>query len=142
MGPDPQGEGHNDMGRGLSDLQRFILVRAATTERLYYADVLEGFFGWVPRPATGPGGHRFSRREIGEAAYRKAMASLSRACRRLEWRGLVTRLCGQLSHWSAVEITEKGKACLSVNRRAGLPPPKKAVGARTRPRAGPRGAVR
>lgn len=37
------------MGRGLSDLQRYVLARAGEQERVYYADILEGYFGWRPR---------------------------------------------------------------------------------------------
>lgn len=131
------------MGRGLSELQRFILRRAGQVRRVYYADVLEGYFGWVPRqpikrhgttrnaryPATGmeqtppeqvgelasPGRPHFSRSSIGDATYRKAMASLSRACLRLGKRGLVTCLTGNVSRWAGVEITDQGREWLSVN---------------------------
>jgi hypothetical protein len=36
------------MGRGLSDLQRFILAQAGQRSRVYYPDVLAGSYGWKP----------------------------------------------------------------------------------------------
>jgi hypothetical protein len=117
------------MSRGLSKLQRFILEKAARQPRVYYAEILAEFFGWksssrLPfwkriwdRTADGnlasPGMQRFSPKEIGVRRYRAAQASLSRACTRLEARQLVT--LGARSHWSVVEITDKGREFLSVN---------------------------
>jgi hypothetical protein len=126
------------MGRGLSDLQRFIVAKAATCERLYYAEILAEFFGWKPKellryeplhgitykmPVAGKYAHgqHFSADKIGEARYRKTVATLSRACSRLAARGLVECLQGACSRWSAVEITDKGREWLSVNRVADLP---------------------
>jgi hypothetical protein len=106
------------MGRGLSELQRFILREAGKRGRAYYADVLTGFFGWKPTPSRlprTPGQQRFSRSRIGERRYAKTMATLSRACWRLGQRGLVTCLQGARSHWSGVELTDKGREWLSVN---------------------------
>ena len=108
------------MGRGLSSLQRWILVRARTGQRVYPADVLEGFFGWKPRrpierfgptrwtpfgveeatPAAEvgriacPSGCHFSKAKIGPKTYRSVMVTLSRAMQRLERRGLMKRLRG------------------------------------------------
>jgi hypothetical protein len=130
------------MGRGLSDLQRWILVEAAKRKRLYYADVLEGYFRWRPRnpptrygqhwcwPAKSdeeegqlvhPGDQHFSPRDIGAGEYRRVRATLSRSCSRLGDRGLVTCLTGARSHWAGVEITEQGRAWLTVNSCAELP---------------------
>jgi hypothetical protein len=39
------------MGRGLSDLQRYIPAEAGKRSRVYYADVLEGFHSKSPMPA-------------------------------------------------------------------------------------------
>jgi hypothetical protein len=129
------------MGRGLSPLQRHILAEAGRRRRVFYAEVLEGYFGWepvrplkrykagdkegypkqrpIPREQVGmlrsPGDHYFSRRAIGAARYNSAMASLSRACARLGDRGLVTCLYGTVCRWSGVEITDKGSEWLSVN---------------------------
>jgi hypothetical protein len=124
------------MGRGLSDLQRFIVVKAATCNRLHYAEILVEYFGWKPngRLHYGPehgkdyagedlagrviGGQHFSLKEIGEKRYRKTMATLSRTCTRLGQRGLVTCLCGRYALWSGVEITDKGREWLMVNKVA------------------------
>jgi len=123
------------MGRGLSDLQRYILDRAGKQRRVYYVEILEGYFGWAPEYEIGryslgryendhrgevgelvsPGSQHFSRKRIGEKTYRKVMATLSRSCKRLQARGLVTWLCGTYSYWSGVEITEEGRKWLSVN---------------------------
>ena len=113
------------MGRGVSDLQRDILERAGKLQRVYYADVLIGFFAWKPRrsirrytandqgaKALGVGTIRspetkiFEPGRIGEAKYRSTMASLSRAVSRLADRGLVFPLRGGL------EITEAGREWL------------------------------
>jgi hypothetical protein len=144
------------MGRGLSELQRHILMTAGCQRRVYYADVLERYFGWKPAPRWGrtvrsleryrkgdttydengkravtadeigmlknPGSQHFSRRTIGEATYSKTMATLSRACLRLERRGLVKCLQGACSHWAGVEITDQGREWLSANSAANLPP--------------------
>src|SRR5262245_41447125 len=109
------------MGRGLSPLQRHILTEAAKQRRLYYVEILVSYFGWKPTnpiirygqhhsfPAgprneagsiVGPGSQHFSRTEIGEQTYRKVMATLSRACQRLDARGLVTCLSGVHSRWA------------------------------------------
>src|SRR5262249_28372340 len=90
--------------------------------RVYYTEVLMGYFGWkrsTPLPRNpdayeGPGTQLFSRREIGEKTYGKVMATLSRACARLGDRGLVTCLYGKHSHWSGVQITDKGTEWLWV----------------------------
>jgi hypothetical protein len=110
------------MGRGLSDLQRYIVAKAATVERLYYADILQEHFGWQPvfRPRDGYdkatrtpkyeiGQQRFDPERIGRTRYHQTMVTLSRAADRLQQRGLVTCLVAARSHWSAVEITPEGK---------------------------------
>jgi hypothetical protein len=95
------------MGRGLSDLQQWILREARQRGRLYHADIYEGYYGWKPRRgASLPGEQRFSKWEIGEAEYNKTMATVSRSCTRLEARGLVTCLVAARSRWSAVEPCE------------------------------------
>lgn len=135
------------MGRGLSELQRYILSEAGKRRRVYCPDILEGFFGWKPicpmdrhrggdvvrgfgglpdtvRPAdddgvlSSPGRQYFSLAKIGERTYRTVMASLSRSIRRLEERGLVTVLKGAYAGWTAVEITERGRTWLTVNTPA------------------------
>jgi hypothetical protein len=116
------------MGRGLSDLQRAVLLLAYRKRRerekqlaaleegshkwgvltrgggsvdLYFAEFLREHFGfevhaiwWDPerdgfrRPHMG---NNFSMQRTGERRYRTAQASLSRAVKRLEQRGLVRR---------------------------------------------------
>jgi hypothetical protein len=65
---------------------------------------------------------KFQSETIGERRYHAAHAALSRACRRLEARGLVTWLRGTFSHWAGVEITDKGRESLSVNLAVNVPP--------------------
>jgi hypothetical protein len=127
------------MGRGLSDLQRFIVAEAGRRGRLYYADVLHHFFGLPPgrgplryhKPSDGvgqsgqpafdpsswaeggqlasPGSQNFVPAQIGRQRYHSACASVSRACSRLRARGLVTCLQGAMSNWAGVELTDKGR---------------------------------
>ena len=114
------------MGRGLSKLQRYIVSEAARRERLYYADILVGYFRWQPNPShsafdasgniTRPGTPSFSRWQVGAKLYAKTMVTLGRACRLLGDRGLVT--CLQGAHWSALEITDHGKACVKKAKQA------------------------
>jgi hypothetical protein len=126
------------MGRGLSELQRFILRRASELRRLHYAEVLVEYFGWQPvgpwaalRRHAGdlahPGAHRFDAAMIGHTRYHNTRSVLAQACRRLEARGLVTRWYGTTSHWQAVVITDAGRAWLTadaappvVTRRPGV----------------------
>jgi hypothetical protein len=112
------------MGRGLSRLQRHILAEAGRRSRVFYAEVLAGYFGWAPKyplkrdsdgTLAGPGDQKFSRRGVGEKVYRKTLATLSRSCLRLQQRGLVTCLRGEYGRWAAVEITDKGREWLSAN---------------------------
>ncbi len=117
------------MGRGLSDLQSWILTEAGRRKHLCHADVLYHFFRFEPEfglsyepSAWEEGGslkdptmRRFDPAAIGRSRYRVAQASLSRACARLESRGLVSRVGGAYTHWSGVAITQKGREWLSVN---------------------------
>jgi hypothetical protein len=106
------------MGRGLSDLQRFILAEAGKRERVHPCEVLAGFFGWEPnqplRAGERPKGVNFFRGRVGRAAYRSAMASLSRSIRRLEGRGLVKCWDYQSGRAWFLCITDKGRQFLSV----------------------------
>jgi hypothetical protein len=69
-----------------------------------------------------PGDQRFAVAAIGVKRYRSTLVTLSRACSRLEQRGLVTRLRAAHSHWAAVAITDKGREWLTVNTRQNYPP--------------------
>jgi len=102
------------MGRRFSKLQRFILTRAATADDyLLRSEILAEFWGWKPvSPIRGPEGKRagrfhFSRRQIGEKRYASVMASLSRACRHLQERGLIEQLEGLSG--IGLTITPKGR---------------------------------
>jgi hypothetical protein len=126
------------MGRGLSNLQEFILSETNKLNRCYYADVLEKYYGWAPKKPIErygniytevisgkqeekptpeelvgqirhPGRRYFSPKEVGLKEYRKVMASLCRACARLRERGLVECLQGTNGHWAGVELTNKGR---------------------------------
>jgi hypothetical protein len=118
------------VGRGLSNLQKAILVMAHEN-RLTGTDaysnwdgegaypphvkrerILQEHFGWQPNTVSRPGRSSgiFSRREVGHERYNVVMASLSRSLRRLEARGLI-----EFTHsfraggWSGVELTEEGE---------------------------------
>jgi len=108
------------MSRGLSDLQEWILRRAARQERLYHHEILSGYFGWWPaRENHGPGGYRFSPDFIGRQRYCAVHAALSRSCLRLADRGLVTCRRQVTHRWSAVEIAEAGRRWVDLH-----PPPR------------------
>lgn len=104
------------MGRGLSDLQKYILTAAASMKngdyskegRLYNADIFREFYGW--KDANGiPGRRKFDPNEIGQKKYDSAHVAVRKACARLEKRGFVVCILGAHSHWSGVEITDKGR---------------------------------
>jgi len=108
------------MGRGLSELQQFILKKAATLRIVYYADICMEYYGWKPRYAAyeshysdgtlmSPGRQRFSRKEIGEREYSRVMATMNRSCNRRAYRGLVTGWKGKNAHWRGVKITDSGR---------------------------------
>jgi hypothetical protein len=108
------------MGRGLSELQRWILQEASGVDRLYYADICSGYFHWTRARNPGadlPGHQRFSRRTIGEQRYQAVMATLSRTCKRLWQRGLIEWPTAAQSHWAAVVVTDQGREWLKVNSR-------------------------
>jgi len=118
------------MGRGLSELQRFILEKAATMEYVCYADICMEYYGWKPRHSVhrlpdgtlaNAGRQLFSRKEIGEREYSRVMATISRSCKRLAFnRDLVTWVVGTYRHFSGVKITESGRIAVeSFSRRIG-----------------------
>lgn len=121
------------MGRGLSDLQRNILVLALNKRRtnaakpeklkdhhdLYYAEIFEQICGWraterpvyqkeyQSRPGAVATGWHFSPTTIGEKKYNSTRAAVSRAIRRLRDRELVVWWQGVVK-WSAIDLTEAG----------------------------------
>ena len=91
------------MGRGLSKLQREILklalsYRSRGLNYLCQPYILKELHGWNYTDAIG---QYFSRSEIGKQRYNVARASMSRAIRRLEKRGLVTS-------FPKIELTAEG----------------------------------
>jgi len=113
------------VGRGLSKLQTDILKFAAQRPMAYYAELLKCLFGWKPTKygftyeegRFVPSGPKFSKKAIGVKRYRSNMVSLSRACIRLERRGLVEMQVAARSHWSAVKITEAGRLTVDSPER-------------------------
>jgi hypothetical protein len=110
------------MGRGLSELQGWIL-RVAAVGPLQRKEICLHYFGWEPTialanpnriPTWWHGSKIFDPDRIGRAEYNRVMATISRACRRLEARGLITQAAGAFSNWHRVEITDAGRAYLSV----------------------------
>lgn len=106
----------------LSKLQKTILALAAEAREqrhgngvdVYYSQILAEAFGFPHKcdryphvPCRWVGGQHFSRTEIGERRYDAAAASVSRAVRRLEQRGLVTVYVGRSCRWSGVALTDE-----------------------------------
>lgn len=102
----------------LSKLQRAILSmayerhgRVGNGVDLYYAEILAEYFRFPAlSDPSKPGSWHFSRAWIGPAEYDAAQASLSRAVRRLETRGLVTVYTGAISRWTGLSLTTEGLA--------------------------------
>jgi hypothetical protein len=96
------------MGRGLSNLQRWILSEARRRGWLEYDEIYQGYFGWRRTGPYWPNELRqtFSPRDIGEGEYNRVMATVSRSVRRLEERGLV-RLTGD--YLGQLELTGAGR---------------------------------
>lgn len=112
------------MGRGLSELQQFILKKAGRDGDIAPPDILEDFFGWKKtRIPCRPGGHRFSPPEIGTERYHKTMVTLSRSIRRLECRGLVQRHAAAWGNRFCLRLTAAGKRWLGRVRPDGTAPP-------------------
>lgn len=131
------------MVKALSDLQAWILERAARYKRVSYFDVFYYYFKWEPveppelwgetylgkdeatgrdvvkqTPANMVGMPRlrasnFDPDKIGRKKYNSAMASLSRSCARLAARGLVTRCMANFAYIAGVSITDAGRAWIN-----------------------------
>ncbi|MFD5493375.1 winged-helix domain-containing protein [Streptomyces sp. NPDC127091] len=109
------------MGRGLSPLQRRILQLAHDnreagrskrgTADVYTAEVFAMVYGFPTLPGADvrdPSRQTFSREEIGTKAYDTAAAAVSRALRRLEERGLLTRQ-GGAGAGAGARLTKAGR---------------------------------
>ncbi len=101
------------MGRGLSELQKEILrmAKAKGPKILLQAEILSQMAGWEPDydPSKNPGMSLFDRHEIGAERYAGTRASLSRAIRRLEERGLIEQTGRMIRKGSGLRLTEKGR---------------------------------
>jgi hypothetical protein len=117
------------MGKGLSELQKRILVLAYQNHSkesrpepgtavlgadLYKNEVLAQVFDLplqsdirTPGGERDPAGWHFSKRALGQK-YNAAQASVARAFRRLEDRELAVRLVGSVSGWSGIDLTDEG----------------------------------
>jgi hypothetical protein len=94
-----------------------VLTRGVGSVDLYHAEALRDIFGWPVRSFSWrwdggrpTWGQNFSKRRIGERRYRSGQASLSRAVRRLEERGLVERhgVRGMMENLSGLTLTQRG----------------------------------
>ncbi len=116
------------MGRGLSDLQKAVIVMAHENEvaaTVAYHDaegpvitahvtreqILREYFGWQPDAARPSYHYRvFSRADIGHDKYNAVMVSLSRSLHRLEARGLVYLTHSLMAAgWNGAELTDEGR---------------------------------
>jgi hypothetical protein len=111
------------MGRGLSDLQRYILRETARQGIIFRVHILAGYFRWpsdyrIPQGDPGACGDKtryFSKHEIGQRRYEAGMASVSRAVSRLIQRGLLEEKRWAYHPGIGHELTVKGWEWLSVN---------------------------
>jgi hypothetical protein len=81
------------MGKGLSDLQRFILKEAYKKHNISNADILIKRYGFKQ---VSYGSIKFNRHQIGMKRYLSASAAVARSLTRLRNRGLITRIYGPL----------------------------------------------
>jgi hypothetical protein len=70
--------------------------------------VVAWYYGASEPLHSKPGSHRFDREQIGRDRYGAAHASVSRAVRRLEARGLVERYAGTVIRWAGLRLTDAG----------------------------------
>ena len=105
------------MARGLSDLQQMILKlayeRRMRGQKTGSCDVcttqlLMDIYDWpLVESCFSVAAHNFDRNEVGQREYDQAMATVSRAARRLEARGLITRFKSRHA-WSGISLTPAG----------------------------------
>ena len=108
---------NNAMARGLSDLQKSILKLAYEKRMLGQktgpcdvctTQVLLEIYDWpLVENCFSVAAHNFDRNEVGRREYDQAMVSVSRALKRLEARGLVTRFKSRRA-WSGISLTPAG----------------------------------
>ncbi len=92
------------MGRGLSGLQQDILCLTLEGGKGFLSsqEILRRFWGWQPQEWGS------KKAAIGEAEYRSAHASLSRALTRLWHRGLIDIWKNITASKTAVSLTDNG----------------------------------
>jgi hypothetical protein len=105
------------MARGLSDLQKRILnlayERRMCGEKIGPCDVcttqvLLEIYDWpLVENCFSIAAHNFDRNEVGKQEYDQAMVTVSRALKRLEARGLVSRFKSHRA-WSGISLTPAG----------------------------------
>lgn len=110
------------MGRGLSELQKTILVaslecRGNTPRKqvdAYYRELISACFGWEQTGYTLVNGDdifvftkQFKKRD--HPNYNAVKVSLTRAVKRLETRGLLIRYHGVDGNWAGVKLTQSGE---------------------------------
>jgi hypothetical protein len=119
------------MGRGLSELQKKILVASLEcrgNERIkhvdaYYRELITACFGWeqtgyrlvnVELDSVFVGPKQFKKRD--HPNYNAVKVSLTRAVKRLETRGLLICYHGLSSNWAGVKLTQSGEeAAIKAN---------------------------
>ena len=117
------------MGRGLSELQKKILVsslecRGNTPRKqvdAYYRELITACFGWkqtgyrlVNGESVFVGPKQFKKRD--HPNYNAVKVSLTRAVKRLEIRGLLICHHGLSANWAGVKLTQSGEeAAIKAN---------------------------
>jgi hypothetical protein len=90
--------------------RRMVTVRGHVD--LYYAEALCTIWGWHSQADwpiwVTPSARQFSKRRIGARRYTTARVILTRACERLEARGLVQRRGGAYVNWNGIQLTTFG----------------------------------
>jgi hypothetical protein len=112
------------MGRGLSELQKKILVASLESRGntpgkqidAYYRELITVCFGWEQTGyilvndelnSTFVGPKQFKKRD--HPNYNAVKVSLTRAVKRLETRGLLTCYHGRSANWAGVKLTQSGE---------------------------------
>ena len=95
------------MGRGISDLQRDILLLLIKNKFLSFQEMLGLVWGWEPAEWGS------KKAAIGEAQYNAAYASMSRTLDRLWRRGLVKIWKNITGPGTGVSLTAQGQALAS-----------------------------
>ena len=110
------------MARGLSDLQKSILIQAykkleqigeyeddKITGMLQAPEVLVEYYGWEPKKGVlRLRWQNFSKEKIGSERYNSANAAVSKSFQRLEARGLAVRICATSGRCVALKLLDDG----------------------------------